>query len=91
MMHLLPNIQQLIDDNRLDEAMKKLNCVLADDDTNDEAFFMRGKLFWRLQKYSDAVTDFEHAVAINPKSGAVYALDLARDVFNFYNPDLLNP
>lgn len=52
---------------------------------------MRGRVYWRMQKYAAAVTDFEAAVAINPESGAQSALELARDVFNFYNPDMLNP
>lgn len=87
----LPNIQQLIDDNRFDEAARQIEIFLCDNGRDDEAFFLRGKLFWRLQNYSAAVTDFETAVSINPQSGARHALELARDVFDFYNPDLLNP
>lgn len=91
MMQLLPNIQRLIDENRHEEAFEKLNEFIDRESDNDEAYFMRGKIYWRLQKYPQAVTDFEHAVALNPQSGAVHALELARDVFDFYNPDLLNP
>ena len=91
MMQRLPKIQQLIDENQLEDAMIRLNGIIDSEAVDDEAYFMRGKLYWRLQKYSAAVTDFEHAVAINPESGASYALDLAREVFDFYNPDLLNP
>lgn len=87
----LPNIQQLIDENRFDEAMSHINLFIKESDADDEAFFIRGKLSWRLQNYSAAVTDFETAVAINPESGAQHALELARSVFDFYNPDLLNP
>lgn len=87
----LPNIQQLIDENRFDEAMSHINLFIKESDADDEAFFIRGKLSWRLQNYSAAVTDFETAVSINPESGAQHALELARSVFDFYNPDLLNP
>lgn len=87
----LPNIQQLIDENRFDEAMSQINKFIHDNSGDDEAYFMRGKLSWRLQNYSAAVTDFETAVSINAESGAQHALELARDVFDYYNPDLLNP
>lgn len=87
----LPNIQQLIDENRFDEAVVAIDLYLQENTRDDEAYFVRGKLSWRLQNYSAAVTDFETAVSINPDSGARHALELARDVFDYYNPDLLNP
>lgn len=87
----LPNIQQLIDENRFDEAMSQINIFINQNDGDDEAYFIRGKLSWRLQNYSAAVTDFETAVSLNSDSGAQHALELARDVFDYYNPDLLNP
>lgn len=91
MMLSLPNIQLLIDENRFDGAMGHLDQYIDRFPQDDEAYFMRGKLNWRMQRYPEAVTDFEHAVGINPGSGATHALELARDVFDFYNPDLLNP
>lgn len=87
----LPNIQQLIDENRFDDALSEINSYIYENSADDEAYFIRGKLSWRLQKYAAAVTDFETAVSINPDSGAQHALELARDVFDYYNPDLLNP
>lgn len=87
----LPNIQQLIDENRFAEATSQINLYLLENSGDDEAYFVRGKLSWRMQNYASAVTDFETAVSINPDSGARHALELARDVFDYYNPDLLNP
>jgi len=87
----LPNIQQLIDEYRFEEALSELNSYIVENSGDDEAYFLRGKLSWRMQKYSAAVTDFETAVSINAESGARHALELARDVFDYYNPDLLNP
>lgn len=87
----LPNIQQLIDQNRFEEAQAAIEIYIAGNSSDDEAYFIRGKLSWREQNYAAAVSDFEAAVAINPDSGARHALELARDVFDYYNPDLLNP
>lgn len=87
----LPNMQRLIDENRLSEAVDALNSFISENPQSDEAYFLRGRAFWRLQNHGKAVSDYERAVAINPDSPARHALDIARDVFDFYNPDLLNP
>lgn len=90
---MLKNIQQLIDQNRLDESLELIRTALDDEsaDQTEELLVIRGKVYWRMQRYSEAVSDFERAVAINPESEAGPALQLARDIFDFYNPDLLNP
>lgn len=78
----------------MEEAENLLSPLIdaaADATETEEALVTRGKVRWRLQNYGAAVSDFERAVALNPESEAVAALELARDIFNFYNPDLLNP
>ena len=97
----LPNIQQLIDQNRLEEAVAEVTKLIdaAESDSSqpasampiDELYTLRGRLLWRLQRHADAVNDYERAVAVNPRSEAATALEWARDVFDFFNPDLLNP
>lgn len=91
MMETLQNIQRLIDQNSAVEAIESLNGFILANPGSDQAYFMRGRAYWKLQDYARAVTDYEHALAINPDSPAAAALELARDVINFYNPDLLNP
>lgn len=84
-------MQRLIAENRLPEAVDALNSFINENPQSDEAYFLRGRVYWRLQDHGRAVSDYERAVAINPDSPARHALDIARDVFNFFNPDLLNP
>lgn len=91
MMQSLPNIQRLIKENRLAEALTSANQLLAETPDSDEGYYLRGMIHWRMQNHSAAVSDYEHALALNPQSDARHALELARDVFNYFNPDLLNP
>lgn len=56
-----------------------------------DLYFRRGKLWWRLGNRSAATSDYAHAVALDPASPAVKALEHARDVADFFNPDLYNP
>ena len=90
-MSVFQKIEELINENRLEDAIIALNSAIELDDNNDLLFFHRGKLHWRLGNRSQAITDYEHAVAINPQSPARIALDNAHDVISFFNPDIFNP
>lgn len=90
-MTTLQNIQQLIDENRLQEALSECNALIETDSDNDALLLLRGKIHWRLQDFSRATSDFAKAVTINPQSEARHLLEMAREVYSFFNPDLLNP
>ncbi len=90
-MSVFQKIEELINENRLEEAILLLNNDIEQNKNNDKLYFTRGKIHWRLGNKSQAITDYEHAVAINPQSQARVALENARDVISFFNPDLYNP
>lgn len=90
-MSVFQKIEELIHENRLEEAIDELNFALETEVENDRLFFERGKLNWRMGNRAQAITDYEHAVAINPQSPARIALDNAHDVISFFNPDIFNP
>ena len=87
----LQDIQAILADNKIDEAINELNALIAINPNNDEALFLRGKAYWRLGNRSRSITDYATAASINPDSPAVFALEQAREIEAFFNPDLLNP
>ena len=90
-MSVFQKIEELINENRLNDALLLLNNEITQSQNNDKLYFTRGKLHRRHGNKSQAITDYEHAVDINPDSPARIALDNARDVIAFFNPDLYNP
>ena len=58
---------------------------------NDDLYFRRGKLYWRLDNRGAAITDFNTAISLNPNSSAKAYLKMANDILDFYNTDLYNP
>ncbi len=90
-MGVLQKIDELINKNMLDEALLLLNNEIESTKNNDKLYFTRGKLHWRMGNKAQAITDYEHAVDINPHSMARIALENAHDVISFFNPDLYNP
>lgn len=91
-MSVFQKIAELINENRLEEAIFIIDNELSQcKNDKDKLFFERGKLHWRMGNKSQAITDYENAVAQNPLSPARIALENARDVISFFNPDLYNP
>ncbi|MDE6308716.1 MAG: tetratricopeptide repeat protein [Muribaculaceae bacterium] len=84
-------INSYISANRLDEALALISRALNENPQDAEALFARGRINWRKGLRGEAISDYEAAVAIDPASPARIALDQARDVMDFFNPDIFNP
>lgn len=84
-------IDQYFSSNKIDEAIEALTANIDEDPTNSLWPYLRGKAYWRLGQKGKAISDWEQAAALDPESPARHALEMARDVMDFFNPDLYNP
>lgn len=78
--------KQLLASDQPQEALE-----LLADATDAEGLFLKGKALWRLGRRAEATSAYAQAAALDPESPAAQALDHARDIESFFNPDLLNP
>ncbi|MCF0213074.1 MAG: hypothetical protein HUK13_08955, partial [Muribaculaceae bacterium] len=53
--------------------------------------FLRGKVRWNLGDQKSAINDYMASAEIEPEGPATTALEHARAILDFFNPDLLNP
>lgn len=90
-MSQIQNIEKLISESRLEEALHALDELIGTSASDARALFLRGKLHWRMGRRDRATADFAAAAEIDPTSPAARALEHARDVESFFNPDLYNP
>ena len=90
-MGVVETYRQLISENRLHEAIKELDRLIEATPDDDALLFARGKGKWRVGDHAGATGDYAKASLINPESPAVKALENARDIADFFNPDLYNP
>ncbi len=90
-MNLQHHINVLIEKNRIDEALKFLNTWIEEHPTDGNAFFLRGRMAWRLGERRAAINDYTRAAELDPKGPATTALEQTRAIMDFFNPDLLNP
>ena len=83
----IAEITALLKSNNLTEALDLADRYLTAHPDDAEALFLRGKIHWRLGNRSH----YAAAAAADPDSPAAEALEQARAVEDFFNPDLLNP
>lgn len=83
-------VMRLIDCGQLDEALG-----LLDDSIKlspcAELHYQRGRLLWKMGRKTEAMTDYATAAQLDPSSPATAALEMAREIMNFYHRDLYNP
>lgn len=84
-------IKDFISGGQFEDAVSALDRNIEEDPDNPLWWYLRGKAYWRMERMAEAVSDYQEAAHLDPSSPAVHALEMARDVLNFYNPDLLNP
>ena len=87
-------IEDLIKQDALADALEMISCILREELTAEEhadILFRRGKIHWNMGNPSRATSDYMAAVELDPSSPAGAALEQARDIERFFNPDLLNP
>ncbi len=76
----------------LEEELEVLDRRIAQS-PSAELYLHRGRLLWRMQRHAAAMADYERAADGDGEAAreAAVALQLARDVMDFFNKDLYNP
>jgi len=86
----IERFEALVAGGSYDEAMALLDSAIG---AGADAGLLRrrGDLNWKLGRQARAISDYEAAVAMEPESPAAQSLAMAREVMDFFNPDLYNP
>lgn len=98
---ILAEVDSLVSAGSVAEGVERLtdvvqsvdNEVMSADEKKQlaEIYFRRGKLLWRMSRRAEAQSDYGRALSLDPQSRAALALEQAREVAAFFNPDLYNP
>ncbi len=87
---LCQDVDRALAEDRTDDALELLDRALADKSDAD-LYYRRGRLLWKLGHKTQAMSDYSRAVDLDPSSPAAAALEMARDIMDFFNHDLYNP
>ncbi len=90
-MEQLKTIKELISQGNVEQAIQMLDDYLQDSSTfRDEAFYLRGNAYRKLENWKEALNNYRLAIELNPESPAVQAQQMAMHILNFYNKDMYN-
>ena len=79
-----------MEDNKNEEAIGRLEAIIAKDDKQEMAYYLLGNIYRKKQDWANAVNSYVKAIAINPESPAVQSKEMCIDVLKFYNTDMYN-
>lgn len=91
MNNTINKINELLRQNNIPEALKLADELVKAHPDNDLALYTRGKIYWRSGRQAEAITDYTAASKIDPAGRGAIALEQARQVLDYFNPDLINP
>lgn len=84
-------VRLMLDTDRVDEAIEILQAHLQENQEDDEAHYLLGNAYCRMNDWKHAMGSYCNAIAINPGSPAVEAYKKVQEILNFYCHDLYNP
>jgi tetratricopeptide (TPR) repeat protein len=65
--------------------------IIKSDDKDDTAWYLKGNIFKKQEKWQDAINSYTQAIEINPKNPATTMRRICIDILNFYDKTLYNP
>lgn len=86
----MEEIRKLLRENRIEEAIGKLDAMLEQEPTSDEAFYFRGNAYRKLGDFQQALNNYLSAMELNPESPAREAHDMLMEILDFYYKEMYN-
>ena len=87
---MLVQVEQLIHDNKMEEAERLLSAVSENPDA--EFWFLKGLLKQKVQQWSEAMNCYHKCLDLEPGHPKASAgLEICQSILGFWNPTLFNP
>ncbi|MBO4986043.1 MAG: tetratricopeptide repeat protein [Bacteroides sp.] len=84
-------IKELIQKGETEEAIGRLNKMLAENCPNqDEVYYLLGNAYRKTGNWQQALNNYQYAIELNAESPAVEARSMLMDILNFFNKDMYN-
>lgn len=84
-------LKEMVADETTERGIEILTEILKSEPYNENAYVLRGRLWWKLNKRSSAINDYLAAKRLNPAGKGAQMLKATYDILDYYNKDLYNP
>lgn len=76
----------------LASSLEILNDLIRQKQCVTDAFLLRGLIYYRMQKWGDAINDFGAVLEIEPdQAEAKSRMEMAKNILGYFTPDMFNP
>jgi len=77
------------DEQETEAAMTVLNELIEGSSRQQDLFFARAELFYKLNRYGDAINDYLRVLEINPEhKEAIGKIDILKTILRYNNTDI---
>ncbi|MDR1197880.1 MAG: tetratricopeptide repeat protein [Prevotellaceae bacterium] len=85
--------RKITDINTFDyeNSLMRLSEHINQNPADDNAYYLRGNIYRKMNLFGDALNDYYRALELNPQSEAAIAIEILNEILEFRNTDLLNP
>lgn len=83
-------IKEMLAQGRTSEVVELLEKYVAINVQDDEAYFLLGNAYRKMENWQMAMNSYRQAMEINPESPARLAYDMVVQILDFYNKDMFN-
>ncbi|MDR1056892.1 MAG: tetratricopeptide repeat protein [Prevotellaceae bacterium] len=82
-------IKRFIDENNYDKAMDEIDLLISQNADDDEAYYLKGKVYQRQQKLDNAIIAYNKAIELNKDSKAVTVLEMLYGILGSLNNEII--
>jgi len=83
---------QLFEQNELGKAREILDLLVLENTTDIQLLLLRGRIFYKMQKWGDAMNDYVAVLEMEPENAeANSGLEMAKSILGYFTPDMFNP
>lgn len=83
---------RLFEQNELGKAKEMLDQLILKNTTDIQMLMLRGRIFYKMQKWGDAMNDYVAVLELEPENAeANSGLEMAKSILGYFTPDLFNP
>ena len=90
--NLLNEAKALFEQNELTGSLETVNRYMVIEMKNIEAYLLRARIFYKLQRWGDSMNDYSTVLEIDPNNQeAQSGIQMARSILGYFTPDMFNP
>jgi len=92
MSNTLIEAKALVEQHELVGALDMVNKIVGNDPGNGDAFLLRARIHYKMQKWGNAINDYCSVLEIEPENQeAKSGIEMAKGILGYFTPDMFNP